>query len=200
MHKTRSSLNGAPAAILRIGPIPTLTLAGDFRLSRGSAIIGGFQSTFRTLLWTDVECWAMDYIGYPFVFQFNSVGKNCGLVGRGAIAEIGGAVFWMVSLTSLFSGGGVSPLHVPVYDTVFQDLEQTNAWKIKGAVTASFNEVWFFYPSISGGTGENDKYVKYNIVENSWDAGSLPRSAWLAESDPWHAYRGRSNRQHPVSA
>ena len=163
--------------------ISNATLAGDFRLSRGSAIIGGFQSTFRTLLWTDVECWAMDYIGYPFVFQFNSVGKNCGLVGRGAIAEIGGAVFWMgQSNFFVFSGGGVSPLPCPVYDTVFQDLDQTNAWKIKGAVTASFNEVWFFYPSISGGTGENDKYVKYNIVEKSWDAGSLPRSAWLAES------------------
>lgn len=163
--------------------ISNATLAGDFRLSRGSQIVGGFQSTFRTLLWTDVECWAMDYIGYPYVFQFNSVGKNCGLVGRGAVAELGGAVFWMgQSNFFVLSGGGVSPLPCPVYDTVFQDLDTTNAWKAKGAVTASFNEVWFFYPSISGGTGENDKYVKYNIIEKSWDAGSLPRSAWLAES------------------
>lgn len=163
--------------------ISNATLAGDFRLSRGSAIIGGFQSTFRTLLWTDVECWAMDYIGYPYVFQFNSVGKNCGLVARGAVAELGGAVFWMgQSNFFVLAGGGVSPLPCPVYDTVFQDLDNTNAWKIKAGVTASFNEVWFFYPSLSGGTGENDKYVKYNIVEKSWDAGTLPRSAWLAES------------------
>jgi len=163
--------------------ISNATLAGDFRLSRGSAIIGGFQSTFRTLLWTDVECWAMDYIGYPYVFQFNSVGKNCGLIGRGAVAELGGVVLW-VGQSNIFvlSGGGVSPLPCPVYDTLFQDLDTTNSWKTKVGVCAAFNEFWIFYPSLSGGTGENDKYLKYNIVERSWDAGSLPRSAWLAES------------------
>jgi hypothetical protein len=159
------------------------TLAGDFRLSRGSKIMGGFQSTFRTLLWTDVECWAMDWIGYPYAFQFVSVGKNCGLIARGAVAELGGVVFWMGSSNFyVLAGGGVSPLPCTVYDAVFQDLDTTNAWKIKAGVTAGFNEVWFFYPSISGGTGENDKYVKYNIVEKAWDNGVLPRSAWISES------------------
>ena len=159
------------------------TLAGDFRLSRGSAIVGGFQSTLRTLLWTDVELWSMDWIGYPYAFQFNSLGKNCGLIGRSAVAELGGAVFWMgQSNFYVFSGGGVSPLPCPVYDAVFQDLDTANAWKIKAGVTAGFNEVWFFYPSKSGGTGENDKYVKYNIAESAWDAGTLPRSAWISES------------------
>ena len=163
--------------------ITNATLAGDFRLSRGSTIVGGFQSTFRTLLWTDVECWAMDWIGYPYAFQFNSIGKNCGLIGRGAVAELGGAVFWMgQSNIYVFSGGSVSSLPCPVYDAVFQDLNKTNAWKVKAGVTAGFNEVWFFYPSLSGGTGENDKYVKFNLTEKAWDYGVLPRSAWLSES------------------
>ena len=163
--------------------ITNATLAGDFRLSRGSTIVGGFQSTFRTLLWTDVECWAMDWIGYPYAFQFNSIGKNCGLIGRGAVAELSGAVFWMgQSNFYVFSGGSVSSLPCPVYDAVFQDLDETNSWKVKAGVTAGFNEVWFFYPSISGGTGENDKYVKLNLVEKAWDYGVLPRSAWLSES------------------
>jgi hypothetical protein len=79
-------------------------------------------------------------------------------------------------------GGMVRPLPCPVYDAVFQDLDATNLSKIRAGANAAFNEVWFFYPSKSGGTGENDKYVKFNIVENAWDAGSLARSAWLGQS------------------
>ena len=163
--------------------ITNATLAGDFRLSRGSQIIGGFQSTFRTLLWTDVECWAMDWIGYPYAFQFNSIAKNCGLIGRGAVAELSGAVFWMgQSNFYVLAGGSVNALPCPVYDAVFQDLDKTNAWKVKAGVNAGFNEVSFFYPSISGGTGENDKRVTYNIAEKAWTYDTLPRSAWISES------------------
>jgi hypothetical protein len=158
-------------------------LAGDQRLSRGSLIVGGFQSTFRTLLWTDIECWSMDYIGYPYTFSFNVIGTNCGLIGRGAVGELGGQVFW-VSPSNIFvlSGNGVRPLPCPVYDTLFQDLDTTNAWKMKIGVNPAFNEFFIFYPSAAIGTGENSKYIKYNIAENAWDAGTLGRTAWLGQS------------------
>ena len=163
--------------------ISNATLAGDFRLSGGSQIVGGFQSSFRTLLLTDTQCWAMDYTGYPYTWSFNVVGKNCGLVGRGAITELSGAVFWMgASNFYVLQGGGTKPLPCSVYDAVFQDLDTANAYKARAGTNAAFNEVWFFYPSLSGGTGENDKYVKYNISENAWDYGSLSRSAWLGQS------------------
>ena len=158
-------------------------LAGDFRLSRGSQIVGGFQSTFRTLLWTDVECWSMDYIGYPYTFSFNVLGTNCGLAGRGAVAQLGSTVMWM-SRSNFFtlSGAGVRVLPCPVYDAVFQDLDIANLSKIRIGANPAFNEFIVFYPSLSGGTGENDKYVKFNPVENAWDYGVMPRTAWLQES------------------
>jgi len=39
-----------------------------------------------------------------------------------------------------------------------------------------FNEVIWFFPSASA--TENDSYVKYDVLEQQWDYGSLPRSAW----------------------
>ena len=161
----------------------TNNLAGTYRLPRGSMIVGGFQSSFRTLLFTDIECYSMDFIGYPLVFNFNKIGNNCGLIARAAVAELGGMVFWMspANFYSL-SGSGAQPLRCPVWDAVFQDLDRSNLSKIAAWSNSDGNEIWWFFPSISGGTGENDKFVKYNIVEQAWDYGSLSRTACLDRS------------------
>jgi hypothetical protein len=39
----------------------------------------------------------------------------------------------------------------------------------------------WFYPSANG-NGENDSYVKYNIVMQCWDYGTLGRTAWIDQS------------------
>lgn len=158
-------------------------LAGTYRLPRGSMIVGGFQSTYQTLLFTDIECYAMLFIGFPLVFNFNLIGKNCGLVARGAVAELGGMVLWM-GTSNIFSlsSSGVQPVKCPVWDAVFQDLDTNNLSKITAWSNSDFNEVWWFYPSKSQGTGENSNYVKYNIVENAWDYGLLSRTVGLDRS------------------
>ena len=61
-------------------------------------------------------------------------------------------------------------------------LDTDNLEKVCCAVNSEFNEVTWYYPSASGGTGEIDKYVKYNIEEKSWDYGTMPRSAWTDQS------------------
>jgi hypothetical protein len=38
-----------------------------------------------------------------------------------------------------------------------------------------FGEVWWFYPS--NGSLENDRYVVFNYMENTWYIGNLPRTA-----------------------
>jgi hypothetical protein len=158
-------------------------LAGSFRLPRGSQIVGGFQSSFQTLLFTDIECYAMNYIGYPLVFSFNKVGNNCGLIGRAAVAELGGAVLWMGPSNFYgLSGSGVQPIPCPVWDAVFQNLDRTNAYKTVAGSNSTANEIWWWFPSLSGGTGENDTYVKFNTVLNAWDTGPMSRTAWLDQS------------------
>jgi hypothetical protein len=77
-----------------------------------------------------------------------------------------------------------------VWDVVFQNLDTSidpvsgvsRTQKIRVAVNSRFGEIQWFYPSISGGTGEVDSYVKYNVYLNVWDFGTLGRSAWVDQS------------------
>lgn len=158
--------------------------AGSFRIPTGSRIVGGIQGPQQALIWTDIEVWAMQYLGFPLVFGFNKLSSGCGLIGQHAVGVQRGVVYWM-SQGSFFalSGGGVQELPCPVWDVVFQDLDTANVDKIVCAINSQFGEVAFYYPSLSGGTGEPDKYVKFNTSEGYvWDYGVLNRSAWIDQS------------------
>jgi hypothetical protein len=157
--------------------------AGRFRISTGSAIIGAMQASNQSLLWTDIGLWSMNYIGAPLVYSFNEIGTGCGLVGQHAMCRLRGVVFWMgQSNFFMLSGNGVDVVPCSVWDVVFQDLDLNNLTKCRAAANTPFNEVFFYYPSLSGGTGECDKYVKFNMVEKTWDYGNLGRSAWIDQS------------------
>lgn len=156
--------------------------AGSFRIPKGSKIIQCIQGPQQGLIWTDLGCWAMQYVGQPYVYQFNEVGTGCGLIGRKAAASIGGVVYWMgQSQFYRLSGGGVEPVACPVWDVIFQDLDTDNLNKIRVAPNSRFGEISWFYPT-KGNGGEINAYVKYNIVLNQWDYGVLSRTAWINES------------------
>ncbi len=162
------------------------TFAGSYTIPRGSKIVGGLQAPTQNLIWTDLAVWSQQYVNLPLVFGFNEIMSGCGLIGSHAAVLAEGTVFWM-SQNQFFqmpAGGGPSPLPCKVWDAVFQNLDTANAYKIRAGANSSFNEIWWHFPSISGGTGENDFYVKYNLVEGEWDYGQLPtgRSAWVDQS------------------
>jgi len=157
--------------------------AGSYRIPTGSKIVGGMQANQKGLLWTDIDLWAMSYINYPLVYGFNKIGSNCGLVGKHAATQMGGAVYWMGPTNFyVYGGSGAEPIPCSVWDAVFQDFDTANQRKCVAASNSSFNEVWFFYPSLSGGSGECDSYAKLNVSERTWDIGHLGRSAWIDQS------------------
>lgn len=156
--------------------------AGSFRLTRGSRIVGGLQGPQQGLIWTDIDLWSMQYVGPPYVYAFNEIGTGCGLISRKAAAAINGVIYWMgPSQFFTLTQNGVQPLSCPVWDVMFQDLDQTNLNKIRIAVNSRFNEVSWYYPTMSSG-GEVAAYVKYNYAIGLWDYGLLARSAWIDQS------------------
>ncbi len=157
--------------------------AGSYRIPSGSRIIGGAATPSRNLIWTDLDVWSMDYVGATFVFSFNKVGSNCGLISKHAHAQLGGIVYWM-SRAAFFAltSGGAQQIPCTVWDAVFQDLDTANIDKCFAGSNTLFSEVFFFFPSISGGSGKCDRYAKYNTVEGTWDYGILQRSAWIDQS------------------
>lgn len=156
--------------------------AGSYRIPKGSRIVQCIQAGQQALIWTDLGIWAMQYVGPPYVYQFNELGTGCGLIGRKAAGSVGGVVYWMgQSQIYKLSNGGVEPVRCPVWDVVFQDLDTTNLDKIRFAANSRFGEVSWFYPTNSNG-GEVSHYIKYNYVLDQWDFGELARTAWINES------------------
>jgi len=156
--------------------------AGSYRIPKGSKIVGCIQGPQQGLVWTDLGLWSMQYVGQPYVYSFNEIGTGCGLISRKAAASINGVVYWMgpsqfFSLTS----SGVQVVTCPVWDVIYQDLDQTNLDKIRVAVNSRFNEITWYYPTISDG-GEVNAYAKYNVGLGVWDFGTLGRSAWVDQS------------------
>lgn len=161
----------------------TTNQAGSFRISTGSRIVGGLQVAQQALIWTDIDLYSMQYIGYPDVYGFTKLMTGCGLVGKHAMGILGGTVYWMSEKQFFVKGGaGPQPLPCTVWDVVFQDIDTDNLEKVCCAINSEFNEVTWYYPSASGGTGEIDRYVKFNPVEKAWDYGSLARTAWIDQS------------------
>jgi hypothetical protein len=186
-------------------------LAGSYRIPTGSKIVGGMQAAQQGLIWTDLDLWAMQFVGYPNAYGFNKIGANAGLIGRKAMGQLGGVVYWM-SQRQFFrlAGSGPEPLPCPIWDQVFQNLYPGSEDKIRCAPNTQFGEITWYYAAqkipyidsdgqfsggFADGTGEVNAYVKYNILLNQWDYGYqnpntdninsrtlVARTAWIDQS------------------
>lgn len=155
--------------------------AGSYRIPKGSKIVAGIQAPQQGLLWTDIGLWSMQYQGPPYVYSFNELGSGCGLIARKAAGTLAGVVYWMgPSQFYTLGSEGVQPLMCPVWDIIFQNLNQAQTSRIRIAVNSRFSEVMWFYPS--SGSNEVDSYVKFNAQLQVWDYGLLARSAWIDQS------------------
>lgn len=165
--------------------------AGSFLFSSGTKIIGGTPVGLGALIWTDVDVWYMQYIGYPLVFSFTQLAGSCGIMSMRSGADTAGFVIWL-STRGFFTyqaGGGVDAMESPVWDWVFEniDLSQTDACHL--AVNSLYNEMgWHFPVSPTSPIYSPETpyaYVKYNFVENAWDKGissQYQRTAWIEKN------------------
>lgn len=165
--------------------------AGSYRIPKGSKIVQAIQGPQQGLVWTDLGVWAMQYVGPPYVYQFNELGNGCGLIGHKAAGSVNGVVYWMgQSQFFKLSAAGVEPIRCPIWDVVFQDLDTSAAAlnKIRFGANSRFGEIRWEFPTIGNG-GEVSHYIKYNILLDQWDYGQdtvqnpyVARTAWINES------------------
>lgn len=183
--------------------VTALTQAGGYRIPTGSKIMGGLQGPQFGFIWTDIDVWAMQYIQPPLVFGFNKLAEECGLIAQHGACVVNSTVYWMGNNQFYqYAGAGVQPIVCSVWDFVYQDLDTGNLDKIHVASNNGFGEVSWFFPSLSGGTGEVDSYVKFNFILNCWDCGRLNRTAWIDQSvlgQPIGASSGGFVYQHEIA-
>lgn len=161
------------------------TQAGNFTIPIGSEIVAGLAVSNQNLIFTDLDLWAMNYIGPPDVFGFTKIGAGMGAVSSHGVQQLNGSVYWM-GRTNCYSytSGGANALPCPVWDAIFQNLNTNFLHNVRAMPNTPYNEVGWLYPSAASTSGECDSYAKMNITEQGapWDIGPLQRSAWIDQT------------------
>ncbi|HEY8309755.1 MAG TPA: hypothetical protein VIG47_04330, partial [Gemmatimonadaceae bacterium] len=152
-----------------------LNTAGDFEVASNGRLVTGRVSRGQTLLWTDADVHAATYIGGEFVYRFERVGENCGVLAPNVPVVVSGQAYWMGSNGFFSYDGFVRPMRCDVQDYVFGDFNYVQAVKCWGVSLSEFNEIWWYYPS--AGSDDIDRYVAYNYTEDHWTVGKLSRTA-----------------------
>ena len=168
---------------------PSVTnTAGTQRLQDGTKIIGALKAKENILIWTDNALYTMKFVGSPFIFGFEQVGTNCGLIGKNAAIEVDGVAYWMSTKGFFLFDGTVKTLPCSVEDEVFNNLDTTKGQQVVAGLNNLFSEVTWWYtesPSPSAGGDFNNKAVTYNYAESTqvpggiWYTNSEPRTSWI---------------------
>ena len=168
---------------------PSVTnTAGTQRLQDGTKIVGALKAKENILIWTDNALYTMKFVGSPFIFGFEQVGTNCGLIGKNAAIEVDGVAYWMSTKGFFLFDGTVKTLPCSVEDEVFNNLDTTKGQQVVAGLNNLFSEVTWWYtesPSPSAGGDFNNKAVTYNYAESTqvpggiWYTNSEPRTSWI---------------------
>ncbi len=151
--------------------------AGSFPLQTSGRLMAGRAGKGETLLWTDSDLWAAQFIGGPLVYSFQQRGDGCGLMGPNAVALVEGTAFWMGRGQFWQYNGSVRPIRCDVLDYVLATLDPNQKAKVHTVTSAQFGEVTWYYPSATQSGHENDRYVTYNYRDGFWTIGQLARAA-----------------------
>ncbi len=165
---------------------PTSTnTAGTQRIADGTRIVGAIRGRDAIYIWTDTALFIMRFVGAPFVFSFQQVGTNCGLIGQNAAVEVDGAAYWMSENGFFRYSGKLESMPCLVEDYVYDGLATVPRQHIYAGLNNLFGEVTWFYPG--SGAASNSRSVTYNYMDSSserpiWTTSSLARSTWADSS------------------
>ena len=186
--------------------------AGSYYMPIGSALIGGIAAGLGAVLWTDTDVWSMTYIGFPLVFGFNHISSADGLISQRAAAVLGNLVFWLGNqLFYIYAiGGGVQILECPVWDFLWNNIDQAQLNQVFAAPNSAFGECAWHFPLLTSSpywtAAMPMGYVKYNVTAKAWDYGvsaQYQRTAWVDRSavgGPTGADIAGLLQQHEVGA
>ena len=155
--------------------------AGSLRIQDGSTIVGADKARGQILVWTDTSLHGLQFIGPPFTFGLNQLGRNCGLLGQHSAVVVRDVAYWMGQNAFFVFDGTVKKLPCTVDDFVFENLDLTQSDQIFAGVNTEFAEIIWFYVT----NPDNDpapqvnRCVIYNYLEQSWSIGTLNRTSWV---------------------
>lgn len=149
--------------------------AGDKDAQTSGTFRCGRRVRGATLIFSDVDVWAMTYRGGVFVYDFLPVGSGCGTISKGSPISHDGRCFWMGDGNFWqYNGGAITPLPCPVEEEVFANLNTLQQSKVFAWHNALASEIWWHYPSLA--STENDSVVTWNYVTGEWWQHTVSRT------------------------
>ena len=155
--------------------------AGSLRIQDGSTIVGADKARGQILVWTDTSLHGLQFIGPPFTFGLNQLGRNCGLLGQHAGVVVRDVAYWMGQNAFFAFDGTVKKLPCTVDDFVFENIDLTQSDQIFAGVNTEFAEIiWFYVTNPNNNPAPQiNRCVVYNYLEQSWSIGTLNRTSWV---------------------
>lgn len=150
--------------------------AGSLVLGTDGDLLTGVTVRGQTLILGTQDVFTMTYIGAPFIFGFEKVGVDCGVVSQNAVVVADGVAYWMGERGFFtFDGYVRSLLPCDVIDFIQDNVETVQISKSIAWANAEFAEIWWVFPDQD--TEECSLAVSYNYREKHWATHSFPRTA-----------------------
>jgi hypothetical protein len=145
------------------------TTSGETILADGTEIVGATRSRNSIHIWTDNAMYTQQFVGPPFIFNFQQTGTKCGLIAPHAAVDYDGISYWMGDNNFYAFDGRVRNLPCTVRRYLYDDFNMTNKDKVYAGVNSEFKEIIWLYPK--GNSTEPNAYVIYNVEERTWVYG-----------------------------
>jgi hypothetical protein len=161
--------------------VPELTnQSGEQRLSNGSFIVTSTSTRQEILILTDTAVYAMQYVGPPFVWNFNLLDQDISVASQNSVIAVNNSVYWMGEDKFFVYDGRVQTLPCSLRQHVFSTLNRSQISQVMCGINEPYSEIWWFYP----GTGSqvNSLYVTFNYQDGTWHYGSLNRTAFVQQT------------------
>lgn len=149
--------------------------AGSLTLAGVGPLLAVTQIMNEILILGQNEVYAGRYLGPPYVYGFDRVGDNNGLLSANSLVTTARFAMWAAERNFWLYDGSLKKLESDVIDFVYDDISDTQYSKTYGFTVRDFNEVWWVYQSKNSTTTEPDSYVCYDYALNHWTKGKLDR-------------------------
>jgi len=157
--------------------------AGSLPLQTSGYIVCGKNVRGTTLIWSDVDVHAVNYLGPPLVFGTTKLADNAGVISPYAIHNSSEITCWLNSGGFWVFDGSVRPLPSPIQDRVMRTVDWSQEGLIYSGGNSEFGEVWWWCPSVTGTAGECEYYVVYNYRDGNWydslSTSGVSRNCWI---------------------
>ena len=167
---SEDNTNWTPSATNQAG---SLTLAGVGPLLAITQIMN------EILILGQNEVFVGRYLGPPYIYGFDRVGDNSGLLSANCLVTTTRFAMWAAERNFWLYDGSIKKLESDVIDFFYDDLSETEYSKTYSFTIRDFNEVWWVYQSKTSATAEPDSYICYDYALNHWTKGKLDRTVGI---------------------